>query len=220
MTPCKEHPRYTGQRKPRTDCKTCLKLYKEVNGEEEPKPSIKKSEEAPRVAQAEAVVEVESRHKPVPGLPERGTYVTLNDFRHDLAKAFEQLLPQYRVRLNSYGNVVQLEERQNEKTLWYGAYSRDSVDASGQKTRAELLKELKSKDVTIRHGDVLFVDGLQTVVIVISFNLKSQKIFFKEWHSNTVASLTIKEFEDLKPRNLILQEDLTESKHTIKIMSV
>ncbi len=234
---CATHPDYSGQRKSRTGCADCAKVYEETHketktvavstkgskkiNEDKPVGKPKKVKEEKPVEEAKKPeVFVEPEIRPVSGHPTRGTYLAVNDYRKAVVKMFGKWFPQYQVRTNSDASIVELEDRSLERALWFNVWSRNLLDPYKQKGRGEILKEAKIREKLVVPGDVFFVEDLQTIVVIISFNPKDQKVFLREWHTQELITMKVKDFEAAKPRELIFKEDMIETKQQIKVLTI
>lgn len=183
---CKEHPRYTGARKPRTDCTSCHKIYKaqqsdkgETKGKE--KEVVK---EAPQASE--------------PTLPDRLLCLNANQYRHEISKFCRRYFPNHLISCNFDGSTIMLQERKR------AVHGLDDPPL----TEVEFLEKSQVKEKKIKRGDIYFSDKLQVPVIIIGFNPKTKIVHVKEWYTQELLSLTKKDFDQLQLRDVITEEDL------------
>jgi len=226
---CKEHREYTGQRKPRTDCKQCLAIYESKHAKPEKakkanssKPQQKigdKKEEKPirRTRQPKpdqpkpeqpkpSVAPSGRQYSPIENAPDRLLCLTQNQYRNEMTAMLRQLFPRHIISLTGDASLIVLEDKERN----FRGFNTFGVDGSiilSQKPKEEALKDCERKVKAPNRGDVFFSEKLKTPIILISYNKKTKLVYFREWFTKELVYLDIKEFEKLDLREVIFNSD-------------
>ncbi len=218
---CPEHPKYTGQRAPRTDCLTCLDLYNSIKEQNVLSPKGTKKEAAPSQVAASAPAKAAPEVYTLEGrVPDRLLCLTANQYRAEIINMLRQILPQYIVFCNSDAGTIVLEEAGRSNTsrnVW--KISGDIPVISAAKKKAAIEASTK-KVITINPGDTFFSDTLHAVIVMIGYNSKTKTVFFREWSTRELVTLPLKEFEKLELRDVIAEDDFdTNDKLEMKVLN-
>jgi len=225
---CTEHPKYTGQRKPRTECKGCWELYNNNHGVTKTKqvrakavkassPSGKNKKEqttsAPPVItwndRRERILKDYKNIAIVGRKPDRLLAQSASQYRQEMLVVMQQLFPDYVVAINYDGTQINMLSRE---IAMYGVntWKIDGKNAVNSATKkAEALERCRKEEITINHGDFFYSEKMKTPIIVVSYNDEKETVMIKEWHTHELVIVPLKEFHKLELREVVADDDFT-----------
>ncbi len=221
--PCQEHPKYTGQRSPRSDCKGCHELYLSLHQEKEEKNvpvKAKEKEKAPPKVKEDRRAESAEISKVDRRIPDRILCLTANQYRTEVIDYIKQVFPRYIVHCNADANTIVLEETDRNFKGMNTWMIEGSIPVVTANKKANALKVATKKNIVVNRGDVFFSEVMRSPVIVISFNPNTKRVFFREWFTHELTSMTFSEFEKLELRDIIGEDDFDDKiKCELKVLT-
>jgi hypothetical protein len=232
---CQEHPKYAGKRKPRTECKGCWAVYnhnqeaklapekpaKAVTSEKKktapPKKATSKEKKKepkqskPRVKKEKIrnPIDIEFRDTHIEGvMPDRLLSVSPARFRSEMLWVLKKFFPDYIVSATSDACHIVLEDRVRHL---YGTnlYRVEGglMSVSPAKHKEDLLEKSKRVEKDLQRGEIYYSEKLSIPIIVISFNEKDKIVYFRDWYTKELLSMSEKEFSKLELRDIIAEDD-------------
>lgn len=223
MMPCQEHPKYTGQRSPRSNCAECQKLYLSLHPNQEnkivPTKAKKEKETAVKVTNDR---ETESPEilKVGPRIPDRLLCLTANQYRSEIVDYVRKAFPRYIVHCNADANTIILEETDRHFKGMNTWKIEGSIPLVAANKKATILKSATKKAIQVGRGDVFFSETLNSPLVIISFNPTTKRVFFREWFTHELVNLSLAEFEKLELRDIIGDDDFDDkTKCELKVLT-
>lgn len=230
---CADHPRYTGQRKPRSDCKGCWDVYNKGKGEsnetkpakaikskdtkkaasakvEKPKPKPKPKTEKPQPTWAERQDKIKREYSETQIIgrkPDRLLSQSPTQFRKEISLVLSKLFPEYAVATNGDASVIHMMSRNG---AMYGTNTwvidgKTRLEAETKK--AEAIAKARKEEIDINFGDVFFSEKLDIPIAVIGYNDKTKKVAIRDWHTQELSLISEEEFHKLGLREIVSEAD-------------